>query len=221
MIRQLGPAAFITTILGAALLAQQPASGPSLPRRKPAAPIFEAAQRDDDNSLVDILGPAGKDLVFSGDSSEDENSRIEFVVKYLEKHRLETGLDATAALYIGQEDWRMPIPLTGKSGVWYFDPQSGKEGDPSQRIGKDEQVAARAPPRTVRCTKSVLYAGALVRFRPSVCTEVLSQEDDHTGLFWQNAIDEFDSPLDPRIASAGVELALKVEPKEPLPFHGY
>src|SRR5258708_18881274 len=142
MIRQLGPAAFITTILGAALLAQQPASGPSLPRRKPAAPIFEAAQRDDDNSLVDILGPAGKDLVFSGDSSEDENSRIEFVVKYLEKHRLETGPDATAALYIGQEDLRMPIPLTGKSGVWYFDTQSGKNGILLQRIGNDEQVAA-------------------------------------------------------------------------------
>ena len=37
----------------------------------------------------------------------------------------------------------------------------------------------------------------------------ISKEDDHTG------------PPDPRIASAGVELALKGEPKKPLPFHGY
>jgi hypothetical protein len=35
------------------------------------------------------------------------------------------------------------------------------------------------------------------------------------------AIDEFDSPLDPRVASAGVERRRKGDGQDPLPFHGY
>jgi hypothetical protein len=221
MIKQLGPAAFITTVLGAALLAQQPGQRTFPSAEEASRAYFEAAQRDDDKGLVDILGPASKDLVFSGDSSEDENSRIEFVVKYLEKHRLETGPDATAVLYIGAEEWRMPIPLAGKSGVWYFDTQSGKNEILSQRIAKDEQVAARACRELFDAQNLYYMLGHQSDSVHQFALRFVSQEDDHTGLFWQNAIDEFDSPLDPRIASAGVEPALKGEPKDPLPFHGY
>src|SRR5438132_1295029 len=88
---------------------------------------FQAAQSDDEKALLDILGPAGKDLVSSGDSSEDENSRIQFVVRFLERHRLETGQDGTARLYVGNDGLRMPIPLVAKSGAWYFDTEAGKK----------------------------------------------------------------------------------------------
>lgn len=94
--------------------------------------------------MLDILGPAGKDLIFSGDSAEDENSRIQFVVRFLEMHRLAVGHDGTAALYIGTDGLGMPIPLVNKSGAWYFDTQAGKKHILWRRMGRNEAAAVRA-----------------------------------------------------------------------------
>src|ERR1700740_1720058 len=43
------------------------------------AALFAAAQQTDNRALLEILGPAGKDLVSSGDPGEDRNNREHFV----------------------------------------------------------------------------------------------------------------------------------------------
>src|ERR1017187_9880654 len=45
-----------------------------------------AAQSNDEKSILDILGPAGKRIVTSGDETEDADSRNNFVKKYQEMH---------------------------------------------------------------------------------------------------------------------------------------
>ena len=63
--------------------AQQPGQR-TFPSAEEASRVyFEAAQSDDEKAMLDILGPAGKDLIFSGDSPEDENSRMQFVVRFM------------------------------------------------------------------------------------------------------------------------------------------
>ena len=44
--------------------------------------LFVAVQADDQQALVGILGPAGKEIIFSGDAVEDTNSRQQFAQKY-------------------------------------------------------------------------------------------------------------------------------------------
>jgi Protein of unknown function (DUF2950) len=47
-----------------------------------SAALFTAAQQTDNRALLAILGPAGKDLISSGDPAEDRKSRDSFVAKY-------------------------------------------------------------------------------------------------------------------------------------------
>jgi hypothetical protein len=40
--------------------------------------LFTAAQSNDEKAMLDIFGPAGKQIVSSGDETEDANSRANF-----------------------------------------------------------------------------------------------------------------------------------------------
>src|SRR6266478_1610263 len=75
--------------------------------------FFAAMQAQDDQGPLNILGPAGKDVLSSGDRAEDADARISFVVKYQEMHRFVTESNGTVALalVIGAENWPFPIPL--------------------------------------------------------------------------------------------------------------
>ena len=73
--------------------------------------FFAAMQAPDDQAPLRILGPAGKDVLSSGDSVEDADARVSFVVKYQEMHRFVTESNGTVALVIGAENWPSPIPL--------------------------------------------------------------------------------------------------------------
>lgn len=46
-----------------------------------SAALFAAAQQTDNRALLEILGPAGKDLTSSGDPAEDRRERERFVAK--------------------------------------------------------------------------------------------------------------------------------------------
>src|SRR5271168_426305 len=83
--------------------------------------LFAAAQSGDKSALLEILGPAGAPIVSSSDDVQDAKSREEFVAKYQQMHRLAKEADGTTTLYVGAENWPVPLPLVSKGGVWYFD----------------------------------------------------------------------------------------------------
>ena len=91
--------------------------------------LVTAAQSNDEKAMLEILGPDGKQIVSSGDETEDAESRANFVQKYQEMHRLVKEPDGTTMLYIGAENWPTPIPLMNKGNSWYFDTGSGQEGN--------------------------------------------------------------------------------------------
>src|SRR5271165_2464236 len=49
--------------------------------------FFAAMKAPDDRSLLRILGPAGNDVISSGDPAEDLDARTNFTTKYDEMHR--------------------------------------------------------------------------------------------------------------------------------------
>lgn len=102
--------------------------------------LFQAAKKQDEPALEAILG-AGKEVTSSSDDVEDKLEREQFSTKYQEMHRLTREADGSTVLYIGAENWPLPVPLVSKNGTWYFDSETGTQEILFRRVGENEAVA--------------------------------------------------------------------------------
>lgn len=182
--------------------------------------LYEAEQQGDEKAMLEILGPAGKDVISSGDPVEDLNSRMSFVVKYEQMHRLVQESNGTVALYVGAENWPLPIPLVNKNGTWYFDTQAGKQEILLRRIGKNEFAAIQACHDLVEAQKQYYAREQSRGASPRYAEKFVSDEDRHNGLYWSESSGGFDSLIDPLIALAG-EAPEGHRASDPEPFNGY
>ena len=181
--------------------------------------FFAAMQGQDEKAPLRILGPAGKDVLSSGDALEDSDARIGFVTKYQEMHRFVTEPDGKVTLVIGAENWPFPIPLANDHGTWYFDTSEGKNEILFRRIGKNEVAAMDA------CRELVEAEQQYFERSPDDATKqfaqkLVSDEGQHNGLYWQGADDEADSPINPLIAYARQNLPTE-QVGQHVPFNGY
>src|ERR1700683_3417648 len=62
--------------------------------------LVSALQSNDQQALAGILGSDAKDIISSGDETEDASDRAQFVEKYQQMHRLVTEPDGATTLYI-------------------------------------------------------------------------------------------------------------------------
>jgi len=184
--------------------------------------FFSAARQENERALLDILGSAGKEVISSGDPTEDMDHRVGFVVKYKQMHRLAKESDGTMILYVGAENWPFPIPLVSKNGVWFFDTDAGKEEILLRRIGKNELAAIEACRQLVDA--EVQYYKKAFNGQPHYSERFVSDKGKDNGLYRSDTPDEFDSAVDPLIASAGQENAYSTgedAADNPIPFNGY
>ena len=86
-------------------VAQQPGQKTFSSPEDASNTLFTAAQSNDEKAMLDILGPDGKQIVSSGDETEDAESRANFVRRYQQMHRLVKEPDGNTILYIGAENW--------------------------------------------------------------------------------------------------------------------
>src|SRR5271165_5332749 len=119
-------------------LAQQPGQKTFSSPEDASQALVTAAQNNDEKAMLDILGSDGKQIVSSGDETEDAENRATFVQRYQQMHRLAKEPDGTTLLYIGAENWPTPIPLVNNSSSWYFDTEAGKKEILFRRIGRNE-----------------------------------------------------------------------------------
>jgi hypothetical protein len=181
--------------------AQQPGERTFASPDDAASAFFAAMQKQDDQLPLSILGPAGKDVLSSGDPAEDANARIGFVVKYQEMHRFVTEPNGTLTLVVGAENWPFPIPLVNNRGSWYFDTLAGKEEILLRRIGANEIAALDACRDLVEAQKEY-FARSMGNLSKQFAQRLVSDQGRHNGLYWQDAANEVDSPLNPLIAYA-------------------
>jgi hypothetical protein len=199
--------------------AQQPGQQTFASPEDAGRAFFAAMQGQDDQAPLNILGPAGKDVLSSGDRAEDADARIGFVVKYQQMHRFVTESKGTVALVIGAENWPFPIPLVNNHGSWYFDTPAGKDEIVFRRIGKNELAAMDACRELVDAQKQY-FARPPADVPKQFAQKLVSDEGRHNGLYWQGANDDFDSPIDPLIAYARQNLPAD-QAGEHVPFNGY
>ena len=184
-----------------------------------ASAFFAAMQTQDDQVPLSILGPAGEDVLSSGDPVEDANARISFVVKYREMHRFVTEPDGTLTLVVGAENWPFPIPLVSNRGSWYFDTLAGRDEILFRRIGKNEIAAMDACRDLVEAQKEY-FARPVGNLSKQFAQKLVSDEGRHNGLYWQDASNDFDSPINPLIAYAYGK-SLNDQGSDQYPFNGY
>jgi hypothetical protein len=204
--------------------AQQPASATYSPTAQPkgkafskpeeaAATLYAAAKRNDEAELLVILGPDAKEIVqWSDDPAERKERRAEFAQKYEQMHRLVKEPDNTVALYVGAENWPLPIPLVEYHRAWYFDADLGRQEIRYRRIGRNEMEA-------LEVCRTLLDAEKEYRATAHQYTaKFISSDESHDGLYWKNANDATRSPIGPYLAHAGVS---GPDIANSQPFHGY
>ena len=178
--------------------------------------LVTAAQSNDEKAMLDILGPDGKQIVSSGDDTEDAQNRANFAQRYQEMHRLVTEPDGTTTLYIGAENWPTPIPIANKGNLWYFDTEAGKKEILYRRVGKNEMSAIRVCQELVAAEKEYYSAQ-----HNEYAEKIFSDEGQHDGLYWKLAEGGSPSPIGPLVASAVAEGYAKNQNGAPTPYRGY
>ena len=78
--------------------------------------LFAAVKANDTRGMVALFGPGTEALASSGDEVEDRQCRERFLTDWEEAHRLEQGADGRVTLYVGAEDWPLPLPSSGRGG---------------------------------------------------------------------------------------------------------
>jgi Protein of unknown function (DUF2950) len=208
-------AILLTGCFPARSLAQQPGQKTFSSAEDASKALATAAQSNDEKALLDILGPEGKQIISSGDQTEDAQSRADFVQRYQEMHRLVKEPDGTTTLYTGAENWPVPIPLMNKANSWYFDAEAGKKEILYRRVGRNEISTIRICQELVAAEKE--YDAAQHEY----AQKIFSDEGQHNGLYWKAAESEPQSPIGPLVASAVAEGYTKNQNGSPTPYRGY
>jgi Protein of unknown function (DUF2950) len=186
-----------------------------------ALALYTAVKAYDTQTLVVIFGSNSNDILHTGDNVADKNMGDNFVRRYEQMHRVVLEPDRTVTLYIGAENWPLPISIVKNSaGAWYFDTESGKQEILRRRVGSNENDA-------------ILVLGNLVQAQLDYASELregdttkhyalkfLSDDGRQNGLYWETADNDPPSPIGPLLVSAASE-GYKVEHGQNTPFHGY
>jgi len=214
---------FIAVVFSPLLAAQEKAAQIVFHSPEEAMKVFvEAIQADDMQKVLAILGPQGKDIIYSGDEVADKNNHAKFVKSYQEKVNFVKDKDVVSVI-IGKDDYPLAIPIIKKEGGWVFDINTGLQELLKRRIGRNELSAINACRTYVQAQREYISAqrsqDGIMQYAQKFC----SAPGKRDGLFWQEAQGEPPSPLGPVFVAASQEgyTPGEVCMISPAPYHGY
>ena len=189
-----------------------------------AKALFDAAKAEDTKGLLAIFGPAGKEIISSGDEVADKAARERFVKAYEAMNKLERETDKKVTLIVGNHDWPYPVPIVKKGETWIFETMAGKEELLNRRIGRNEL-------NTIETCLAIVDAQREYAMKDRDSDKLLeyaqkfaSTPGKKDGLYWQTKEGEPQSPLGDLVAKAVKEGYGPRKPSQsqgPRPYHGY
>ena len=208
-------------VLGALVLQAGPTDGQrtfATPQEAVQAAI-DAAGHNDTAALLQLFGPAGKDIVESGDPAQDKDHRAEFAQSARAKLKFDRDplTPDRVTFAVGEQDWPFPVPLIRRDGKWQFDAASGKLEILARRIGRNELNAMEV------CRG---YAEAQLEYAAGprdgdhilkYAQHVVSTPGKQDGLYADGVPDSLVSRAFADAAAANVFAGNK----KPAPYHGY
>jgi hypothetical protein len=184
--------------------------------------LMDAAKSNDTKELLAIFGPAGKEIISSGDEVADKAGRENFIKDYEEKSRLEKETDMKVTLVVGNREWPFPIPIVKKGEAWVFDTKAGKEELLDRRIGRNELDTIQTCLAYVDAQREYAMKDRDSDKVREYAQKFWSTPGKKDGLHWETKEGEPKSPFG-ALAAEAVQAGYtpKKPGDKPVPYHGY
>lgn len=179
-------------------LAQQEFSTPE----QAASALAEAISQHDESALDTLLGDNWQQFLPPDGIAHDAVDR--FQRDWQVKHNV-VRQDNSAWLDVGQEEWRLPIPIIKGDDGWHFDMAAAEDEILTRAIGRNELSAIQAMHAYVDAQQD------FYQLNHAWAQKIISSEGKKDGLYWPAAPGETPSPLGPAFSPS--------EPGEG--YHGY
>jgi hypothetical protein len=184
--------------------------------------LVDAVKADNMAELSAIFGPAGKEVLSSGDAIADKTGRERFLNAYETKNALIREGDAKVVLQIGAEEWPFPIPIVKRGEKWSFDTGKGKEELINRRIGRNELNTIQTCLAYVDAQREYAVKDRDADGLLEYAQKFRSDPGKKNGLYWEAKAGEGQSPLGPLFAAAQEKgYSGKAAGGKPVPYYGY
>ena len=184
--------------------------------------LIETVKGGNLESLLEIFGPEGKELIDSSEPAIARQNQQVFTVAVREKWHLEDTAPDRKTLVIGNEDWPFPVPLVKAGNGWRFDTAAGKEEVLARRIGRNELAAIDATRAYVTAQRRYAEAGHDGKPAGLHAAKFQSDPGKENGLYWPTTRGQKRSPLGDVVAQAAAEgRPVTGNAPQSSPFHGY
>jgi len=197
------------------------AAGRSFDTPQQAADVLiNAAEKFDQVALMEIFGPDGEDIVFSGEYPQDRQHAANFVAEAHEKKSVSVDPKSgnRAYLLVGNEDWPFPVPLVKRGNKWFFDAKTGRQELLYRRIGANELDAIQVCHGYVEAQYDYAFQKREGYDVNQYAQRIISTPGKQDGLAWQNAEGTWGGPVGEKIAHA---IEQGYTPSLSEPYHGY
>jgi hypothetical protein len=187
--------------------------------------LLQAAKSGDQNAILAVLGPESKELISSGDPTQDKSVVDAFVSAYGEMHRFRKMPDGAQILLVGADNFPFPIPLKKDSGgQWFFDTVAGKDEILARRIGRNELAVIEVCGALADAQAEYFSQRRDGASAEHYAVKFISDPGKQNGLYWESPEGQPKSPLGPLVAFAtdeGYNTKLTSNSTSHAPFHGY
>ena len=168
-----------------------------------AEALYSAARNHDEDGMLVILGPDSKDVIVWTEDPADRKADADlFVEKYGQMHRLVREPDNETTLYVGAENWPLPIPLVKKDGAWYFDSGMGRREILYRRIGENELETIAVLHAMVDAENEFYSEVADSTGAHEYARRFNSDTGQRDALYWPGSKEPDESPIGPYLAQA-------------------
>jgi hypothetical protein len=168
--------------------------------------LVAAIRAHDMPKLKKLFGPAGDDILSSGDPVSDRADADRFLALYDQDHRIHPEVGGVTTLEVGSDAWPFPVPIVrDEKGKFVFDTDTGREEILNRRIGRNELSAEQVCLAIVDAQREYVTRRPMGGDLPEYAKKLVSDAGKKNGLYWPTAEGEDPSPLGPLVASATTE----------------
>jgi hypothetical protein len=181
--------------------------------------LVAAAEQFDQRLLLEIFGPGGEDIVFSGEYPQDRKRAADFAAEAHEKKSVsvDSKKGNRAFLLVGNEDWPFPVPIVKLGAKWAFDAKAGRQELLYRRIGSDELDAIEICRGYVEAQHEYALQKREGYDANQYAQRIVSTPGKQDGLAWQNTDGSWSGPIGEKISRA-IEQGYSGGAE---PYHGY
>jgi hypothetical protein len=228
-----GAVAYAFLCASALLAAQQSQTAKASPPATPAATavksfasaqqaadsLIDAAAKFDVAALIQMFGPGGDSVVFSGEFAQDRKHAADFVTEAREKKSvsIDPKTGNRAFLLVGNEDWPFPVPIVKSGDTWSFDAKAGQQELLYRRIGANELDAIAICHGYVEAQYDYAFRKRQGYDVNQYAQLIISTPGTQDGLAWQETDGTWAGPIGEKIARA-IEQGYTMSAD---PYHGY